>query len=119
MATISNLRRYFFVVILAALAMSIPALAQQEETRGAPAEPTDADETRAQIDAIQKLLPNFPDRAAALYAMAAAQQHFGESREALKLLKECIALREGFDPSGGAEFAGLRTSHEFTELVEK
>ena len=113
--------RFLWSVFAAAL-LTLPAFAQQtpqDEVRGAPAEPTDAAETRAQISAIEKLLPNFPDRAAALYAMAAAQQHLGESREAIKLLKECIALRAGFDPSGGPEFAGLHTSHEFTELVEK
>jgi hypothetical protein len=108
--------------VIATALFALPALAQQstpEEVRGAPAEPTDSAETRAQIAAIEKLLPNFPDRGAALYVMAAAQQHLGESREAIKLLKECIALREGFDPSGGPEFAGLRSSHEFTELIEK
>ncbi|HLZ12622.1 MAG TPA: hypothetical protein VKP58_08555 [Candidatus Acidoferrum sp.] len=114
-------RRFLFSLFVAAL-FALPVLAQQgapDEVRGAPAEPTDAAETRAQIAVVEKLLPHFPDRAAALYLLAAAEQHLGESREALKLLKECIALREGFDPSGGPEFAGLRTSHEFTELVEK
>ena len=68
--------------VAVAVLFALPALAQQttrDETRGAPAEPTDAAETRAQIDAIEKLLPNFPDRAAALYTMAAAQQHLGEA----------------------------------------
>ena len=122
----------FLCAAIAAAVFALPALVYperisargqqqttQDEVRGVPAELTDAAETHAQIDAIEKLLPNFPDRAAALYAMAAALQHLGESREALKLLKECIALREGFDPSGGPDFAGLRTSHEFTDLVEK
>ena len=107
------------LAVLFGAVFAVATVAQQEEVRGAPAEPTDAAETRAQIAAIQKLLPNFPDRGAALYVMAAAQQHLGESREAIKLLKECLALGEGFDPSGGPEFAGLRTSHEFTDLVEK
>ena len=110
--------RYLCSLFAAAL-LSVPAFAQQEETRGAPAEPTDAAETRAQIATAEKLLPNFPDRAAVLYNLAAAHQHLGESLEAMKLLKECIAFGEGFDPSGGPEYAGLRPLKEFTDLVEK
>jgi hypothetical protein len=92
---------------------------QKEELRGAPAEPDDAREVRAQIAVVEKLLPTFVDRGAALYFLAAAKQHLGESREAFDLLKECMALDEGFDPSGGPEFAGLRGEHSFTELVER
>ena len=92
---------------------------QVDELRGAPAEPDDAAEVRAQIAVVEKLLPTFVDRGAALYFLAAAKQHLGESREAFDLLKECMALDEGFDPSGGPEFAGLRGEHNFTELVER
>ena len=114
--------RHIVVAILIVIALSIPALAQQpqpDETRGAPAEPTDAAETRAYIVTLEKLLPTFPDRAAILYNLAAMHQHLGESLEAMKLLKECVALGEGFDPAGGPEYAGLRSSKEFTDLVEK
>ena len=110
--------RFLWIFLVAAL-LSVPAPAQQEEMRGAPAEPADAAETRAQIAIVEKLLPDFPDRGAALYFLAASRQHLGETLEVMKLLKECVALGEGFDPSAGPEFAGLRTSHEFTELVEK
>ena len=100
--------------------LSAPAVfSQEEEVRGVPAEPADAEETRAQIAILEKLQLHFPDRGAALYYLAAAHQHLGESLEAIKLLKECVALSEGFDPSGDPEFAGLRGSREFTELVEK
>jgi hypothetical protein len=106
-------------LLFAAALLSVPVLAQEEEVRGAPAEPIDAADTRAQIAVVEKLLPTFPDRGAALYFLAASHQHLGETLEAIKLLKECVALGEGFDPSAGPEFAGLRTSHEFTEMVEK
>ncbi|HLK06219.1 MAG TPA: SMP-30/gluconolactonase/LRE family protein [Candidatus Acidoferrum sp.] len=118
MTTILKLRR-LLLLLLATLALSIPTFAQQDETRGAPAEPTDAAETRAQIAAIEKLLPTFPDRAAALFVLAAAHQHLGESRDAMKLLGECLALSEGFDPSGGPEFAALHSDKEFSKLIEK
>ena len=111
-------------MLLAAALLSLPAplLAQQpqqDEIRGAPAEPSDAQDTRAQIAAVEKLQLRFPDRGAILYFLAAAHQHLGETLEATKLLKDCIALGEGFDPSGDPEFAALHTSREFTELVEK
>jgi SMP-30/gluconolaconase/LRE-like protein len=112
----------FLLSPLAAALLFFPVRAQQtqqDEVRGAPAEPTDAAEVRAQIAIVEKLLPGYPDRGAALYFLAEAKQHLGETLEALKLLKECLALREGFDPSGSHEFAGLHTSKEFTDLVEK
>src|SRR5215475_2772199 len=98
---------WLFLPLIARFLFADTGLAQQpsdqQEVRGAPAEPTDAAETRDQIAMIEKLMPNFPDRGAALYLLAAAHQHLGESREALQLLKECLALGEGFDPSGGPE----------------
>jgi hypothetical protein len=93
--------------------------ARQDELRGAPAEPDDAAEVRRQIATVEKLLPTFVDRGAALYFLAAAKQHLGEAREAFDLLKQCMALDEGFDPSGGPEFAGLRGEHSFMELVDR
>jgi hypothetical protein len=115
-ATIQRIAALFLVLLLAGV--SAPAQ-QQEELRGAPAEPDDAAEVRAQIAAVEKLLPTFVDHGAILYFLAAAKQHLGESREALDLLKQCMALDEGFDPSGGPEFAGLRDEHSFTELLER
>ncbi|MGH9677497.1 MAG: SMP-30/gluconolactonase/LRE family protein, partial [Candidatus Acidiferrum sp.] len=96
-----------------------PAAAQQEQVKGVLSEPADAAEVRAQIANVEKLLPALPDRGAALYFLAASKQHLGETREALALLKECIKLREGFDPSGGPEYAGLKGDKEFNALVEQ
>src|SRR5262245_23184972 len=75
-----------------------------DEVRGAPAEPVDAAEVRAQIAAVEELLPTYVDRGSVLYFLAATKMHLGETREALDLLKQCVALDEGFDPSGGSEF---------------
>jgi hypothetical protein len=112
-----------FFLFVAAAFFSAFAFAQQqpqqEEMRGAPAEPTDAAEVRAQIAIVEKLLPSYPDRGAALYFLAYAKQHLGESLEAIKLLNECVALREGFAPTDSSEFAGLRASKEFAEFAEK
>jgi hypothetical protein len=119
MCTFSKILCPFFLALQIAFLSAVPVFSQEEEMRGAPAEPADAPETRAQIALLEKLQPNFPDRGAILYNLAALHQHLGETLEVTKLLKECIALGEGFDPSGDPAFAGLRTSHEFAELVEK
>jgi hypothetical protein len=101
--------------------LSIPCNAQlqQEEVRGAPAEPSDAAETRAAIAQVEKLKSRLPDRGAVFYFLAAAHRHLGETLEALRDLKDCTDLEEGFDPSGGVEFLGLEGTHDFDSLVEK
>jgi len=93
--------------------------AQQEQTKGMPAEPDDAAEVREQIATVEKLMPSLPDRGAALYFLAVSKQHLHETREALALLKDCVALQEGFDPSGDPEFRGLKGEKEFDSLVER
>jgi sugar lactone lactonase YvrE len=111
-----------FLAILCLLPILLtPAVARgqdPEEIKGAPAEPADAQEIRNQIAAVQKLQPTLPDRGAALYFLAAAKEHLRESREALALLKECLALQEGFDPSGDPAFLELKESKEFTAQTE-
>jgi hypothetical protein len=94
------------------------AAAQQEQTKGMPAEPDDAAEVREQIATVEKLMSSLPDHGAALYFLAVSKQHLRETREALSLLKECVALQEGFDPSGDPEFRGLKGEKEFDSLVE-
>jgi len=111
-----------FTAILSLLAVVLVApiarCQDPEEMKGAPAEPTDAQEIREQIAAVQKLESTLPDRGAVLYFLAAAKQHLRETRETLALLKECIALQEGFDPSGEPAFLELKSTKEFTTLVE-
>jgi hypothetical protein len=107
-----------FVLVAWCGGFFVPAVrAQLEEpatTRGAPA---DADGVQAKIADVEKRLPQIPDRGAALYFLAAAKQHLGETLEALKLLKECLALHEGFDPAGSAGLKILKGDKEFDDLV--
>src|SRR5258705_10993733 len=72
---------------------------EKEQLKGVLAEPADAAEVREQIAVAEKLKAVVPDRGAVLFFLSIAKQHLGETREALALLKECMALREGFDPS--------------------
>jgi hypothetical protein len=84
----------------------------------APAELADAPEVRERIAGVEKHLGQLPDRGAALYYLAVLKQHLGQTREALNLLKQCLALREGFDPSDSPVFGVLvKGSKEFDELV--
>jgi hypothetical protein len=90
---------------------------EKEQIKGVLAEPADAAEVREQIAVVEKLKPVVPDRGAVLYFLSTAKQHLGETREALELLKECLKLREGFDPSGSPSFLGMKGTKEFDELV--
>jgi SMP-30/Gluconolactonase/LRE-like region len=111
-----------FSVVALLLGLLLPpsaAVAQQEQVKGTPAEPTDAAEVREQIATVQKLMPSLPDRGAALYVLAVSRQHLHETRQALSLLKECVSLQEGFDPSSEPEFRGLKGDKEFETLVER
>lgn len=90
---------------------------EKEQIKGVLAEPDDAAEVREQIAAAEKLLPQLADRGAVLYFLSTSRQHLGETLEALKLLKECLALREGFDPAGSPLLKVLKGSKEFDDLV--
>jgi DNA-binding beta-propeller fold protein YncE len=111
-----------FFLLASALWLPATAPAQEKEkgqVKGVFAEPADAAEVREQIAMVEKLQSVLPDRGAILYFLSSAKQHLGETREALALLKECIALREGFDPAGDPAFLGLKGSKEFDELEDK
>jgi len=113
--------RLILMLLCFATVLLVPPLAcsqDQEEIKGAPAEPTDAQEVRAQITAVEKLQHTLPDRGAALYYLAVSKQHLRQTREALALLKECLALHEGFDPSGEPAFLELKSSKEFAAMIE-
>src|SRR6266446_4135698 len=117
-----TLRSLFFVSCLIAALPSLPLPAysqeqEKEQIKGVLAEPADAAEVREQIAVVEKLKTVVPDRGAVLFFLSTAKQHLGETREALELLKECLKLREGFDPSGSASFLGLKGTKEFDDLV--
>lgn len=115
-------RALYFLFLLLPLALCVSAetarAQQQDEVKGAPAEPADAAEVRRQIALVEKLAPALPDRGGALYFLATAKQHLGETLEAIKLLKECLALHEGFDPAGSPAFRSMKETKEFQDLVE-
>jgi hypothetical protein len=90
---------------------------QEQEKAQVNDEPADAGDVRQQIAIVEKRLPTLIDRGAGLYFLAASKQHLGETRDALRLLKECLALHEGFDPAGSPELGVLKGSKEFDDMV--
>ena len=80
---------------------------------------------RSEIKVVEALVAASPERAgladrgAALYLLAHHYAHVGDRAKALALLKECVALGEGFDPSEARAFAPLKNNPEFRELVEQ
>lgn len=112
--------KYLPLVVLLAVILSPQSARsqEQEEIKGMPAEPVDAQQIRDQIAAVQKLQPTLPDRGAPLYFLAVAKERLRDTLGALALLKECIALHEGFDPSGDPAFLELKDSADFTALIE-
>lgn len=113
LSSILSLLSFLFLPLIAH-----PQEKEKEQIKGALAEPTDAAEVRDQIALLEKLTSRVPDRGAVLYLLSTAKQHLGETREALALLKECLGLHEGFDPSGDPAFFGLKGTKEFDDLVE-
>jgi DNA-binding beta-propeller fold protein YncE len=114
------------IAILAGTAVAAgagaPARQQPEARQVEPPNPAavaaaDAAQTRERVALLERLLPGAPDRAAALYYLAALHQHLGETRQALALLRECLSYREGFDPTSSPSLAPLKGTKDFDEMV--
>jgi hypothetical protein len=95
------------------------AFAAAWDPQAAAQEPANESEIRAEMAAAERLLGKTPDRAAVLYLLAALHAQLGEIHEAMTNLKECVSLKEGFDPAGGPEFAALKGAREYDQLLEQ
>jgi DNA-binding beta-propeller fold protein YncE len=95
------------------------ALAAAWATDVAAQEPANETEIRAEMRAAERLLGKTPDRASVLYLLAALHAQLGEIQQAMTNLRECVSLKEAFDPSGGPEFAALKGAREYDQLVEQ
>ena len=73
---------------------------------------------RDEIKAVEQILPRV-DRGAALFLLAHNYARLGEHEKALDLLKQCVALDQGFDPAGDKAFAPFQSDREFQGLVER
>jgi hypothetical protein len=80
--------------------------------------PVGPDRFRADIRAVQSLLPTISDRGAAQFFLAWLYAHLDDYQQALILLKQC-PLEEGFDPSNVERFKPLESNPEFRKLVAR
>jgi hypothetical protein len=92
--------------------LGLPASAASQEI-------PDEEELQTQLATAQKLLGQTADRGAVLFFIAATQALLKEPHQAMASLKDCVALKEGFDPVGEPAFAGLRNSKDFQTLSEQ
>jgi hypothetical protein len=102
------------VLALCVLLSAIGTVGQQ----AAPPSPADI-AARNEIELVEKLLPQLPDRAPALFVLAHDYATLGDQQKALSLLRECLSLHEGFDPEREPEFEGLKSAPEFRSLVQQ
>jgi hypothetical protein len=79
----------------------------------------DAEKTRAEISSIETVLPRIADRGAGLFLLARRYAHVGDQAKALELLKECMSLEAGFDPSDSPSLQPLRPHPEFVAMAEQ
>jgi hypothetical protein len=73
---------------------------------------------RSEIARIEQAKPSVADQGALLFLLAKQFVQLGDTAKALSLLKQCVALDEGFDPAGSQILRPLRSSPEFNALVE-
>jgi hypothetical protein len=78
-----------------------------------------AQRLRDEVKTVEAVLPRLVDRGAALFLLAHHYARLGEQAKALELLKECVALDEGFSPGAVRAFELLRSNAEFQNLVEQ
>jgi hypothetical protein len=74
---------------------------------------------RAEILKVEESLPKIADRGAALFFLARRYAQLGQLDKALSLLKDCIALDQGFDPEEKPQLQALHANPEFQALVEQ
>jgi hypothetical protein len=109
-----------FLGISSLLLCAAAACAQDEDAlRGAPAERTDAQQIRSQMKAVESLLGKTTDRGAVLYVVAVSHGMLGEVLPAIDQLQQCVALKEGFDPSKDRAFAAINMSNDFRKIVDQ
>ena len=96
-----------------------PAGADAAQQASAPAPVSGSQRFRDEIKMVEETLPRLVDRGAALFLLAHDYARLGEQAKALSLLKECVALDEGFDPAGDRAFSSLQSVPEFHDLVDR
>ena len=90
-----------------------------QQSAPAPVPPAESQKIRSDIQAIEALPQEFPEHGAALFFLARLYARLGELQKAMMLLKECVALDQGFDPGAARGLRVLQDNAKFQELVEQ
>ena len=107
------------ILVRCATIFLVLTIFQTSQTNSFAQEPSNEEANRAELERAERLLGKTADRGAVLYFMAVLHAQLNEIREATENLKECLALKEGFDPSGERTFAVLREAKDYQQLVEQ
>ncbi len=100
-------------------ASALPATALPATASSTPALPSDAVEVEQEIQQLEAMLPQVPDRGPVLFLIAHEYAHLGRMDKALSRLRDCLALDEGFDPEEDDVFAALKADPEFNKLLRR
>jgi hypothetical protein len=74
---------------------------------------------RAEIQKVEESISKIADRGAALFFLSKRYAQIADLDKALSLLKECVSLDQGFDPSELPQFQALRLNPAFQDLVKQ
>ena len=107
----------FGVRLLSRPALSADAMAQQSGPTPTARAPDEG--LLSLISSVEATLPHIPDRGAALFFLARLYVRVGEIPKALTLLKQCVALDQGFDPGAHRRLQPLKDNPEFQKLEEQ
>jgi len=116
---VSCLARFRKLMAFPAASVVALLLPSGQQNQSPPSQPSNAPQVREEIRTIEKLLPQLLDRGPALSQLAHDYVYLGDLSKGLSVLKECIALKEGFDPDGDPVFLPLKTNPEYVSLVSE
>jgi hypothetical protein len=101
-----------------AIAFPLAGLGQQTPTPSNPVS-TETATRRVEIQKVEGSLSKIADRGAALFFLSRRYAQIADLDKALSLLKECVGLDQGFDPSELPQFQVLRSNPDFQGIVEE
>jgi sugar lactone lactonase YvrE len=93
--------------------------ATTEQSAPATTAPPPDEGLRSLIRSVENTLRLVPDRGAALFFLARLYTRVGEFPKAMALLKQCVALDQGFDPAAHRRLEPLKDNPEFQKLAEQ
>lgn len=111
--------RHAAATLVLAATIAIPTNAFCQLPPDAPLSPSDSILFDREIHRLEKLLETAGDRDAVMMQLAGTWATGGQYRQAMELLGKVVARGVGLDPSNDVDFANLRGTREFAQLLQK